>query len=585
MVVKTLAKSVRQYKKESILAPFFIVLEVVLECLIPLIMAKLIDEMDGQSLMPLLKYGVPLILMAILSLLTGVASGKYAATASCGFARNLRHDLYYAIQDFSFADIDRFSDSSLVTRMTTDVTNVQNAYQMMIRMAFRAPLMIVFSFIMGLSINWMLSMIFLAIIPVLAVALGLIIGKVHPFFKKIFKKYDAMNNSVQENVGGIRVVKAYVREDYEKEKFNRASDDVRKDFTTAERILALNTPIMQFCIFLAITLISFFGAQIIVRTNEMGMTRGELMSMINYGTQMLTALMMLSMVFVMLTMASESSVRIAEVLQQKPGLTDNPDGEKTVADGSICFKNVDFRYSEKAERNALEHINLEIASGETVGIIGGTGSSKTSLVQLIPRLYDATGGSVEVGGKDVTQYELKALRENVAVVLQKNVLFAGTIKENLRWGNAEASDEEIERVCKLAQADEFVKRFPDRYDSRIEQGGTNVSGGQKQRLCIARALLKKPKILILDDSTSAVDTKTDALIRKAFIEEIPDTTKIIIAQRVSSVQDADKIVVMDEGKIVGVGKHEELLENCDIYREVYESQTRSNSDAQGGEVA
>lgn len=377
MVVKTLAKSVRQYKKESILAPFFIVLEVVLECLIPLIMAKLIDEMDGQSLMPLLKYGVPLILMAILSLLTGVASGKYAATASCGFARNLRHDLYYAIQDFSFADIDRFSDSSLVTRMTTDVTNVQNAYQMMIRMAFRAPLMIVFSFIMGLSINWMLSMIFLAIIPVLAVALGLIIGKVHPFFKKIFKKYDAMNNSVQENVGGIRVVKAYVREDYEKEKFNRASDDVRKDFTTAERILALNTPIMQFCIFLAITLISFFGAQIIVRTNEMGMTRGELMSMINYGTQMLTALMMLSMVFVMLTMASESSVRIAEVLQQKPGLTDNPDGEKTVADGSICFKNVDFRYSEKAERNALEHINLEIASGETVGIIGGTGSSKT----------------------------------------------------------------------------------------------------------------------------------------------------------------------------------------------------------------
>ena len=575
MVLKTLMKSIRQYKKQSIASPVFVSIEVIMECILPLIMAKVIDSMNGNSMGPILKYGLILVIFAMISLFFGVMAGKEAATASCGFAKNLRQDMYFKIQDFAFADIDKFSSSSLVTRMTTDVTNVQNAYQMLIRAAMRTPLMIIFSVIMSMTINPRMACIFLVLIPILGVALFGIALYVHPIFMRIFKKYDAMNNSVQENVAGIRVVKSFVREKYEMKKFDKASEEVRQDFTRVEKILAFNNPIMMFCIYLAMLLVSYFGARIIIGSGVTELTTGQLSSLISYGVQILSAMMMLSMVFVMTIMATESANRIVEVLNHESSLTSPENGIKEVKDGSIVFDNVSFKYSHKSKKNALSDINLVIPSGTTVGIIGGTGSSKTSLIQLISRLYDVEEGSVSVGGRDVREYDLESLRDEVAVVLQKNVLFSGTIKENLRWGKKDATDEEILHVCKLAQADEFVQQFPKKYDTYIEQGGTNVSGGQKQRLCIARALLKKPKILILDDSTSAVDTKTDALIRRAMREEIPDTTKIIIAQRVSSVQDADMILVMEGGKIAERGTHEELLEMNGIYREVYDSQTKS----------
>ena len=575
MVLKTLMKRIRQYKKQSIASPVFVSIEVIMECILPLIMAKVIDSMNGNSMGPILKYGLILVIFAMISLFFGVMAGKEAATASCGFAKNLRQDMYFKIQDFAFADIDKFSSSSLVTRMTTDVTNVQNAYQMLIRAAMRTPLMIIFSVIMSMTINPRMACIFLVLIPILGVALFGIALYVHPIFMRIFKKYDAMNNSVQENVAGIRVVKSFVREKYEMKKFDKASEEVRQDFTRVEKILAFNNPIMMFCIYLAMLLVSYFGARIIIGSGATELTTGQLSSLISYGVQILSAMMMLSMVFVMTIMATESANRIVEVLNHESSLTSPENGIKEVKDGSIVFDNVSFKYSHKSKKNALSDINLVIPSGTTVGIIGGTGSSKTSLIQLISRLYDVEEGSVSVGGRDVREYDLESLRDEVAVVLQKNVLFSGTIKENLRWGKKDATDEEILHVCKLAQADEFVQQFPKKYDTYIEQGGTNVSGGQKQRLCIARALLKKPKILILDDSTSAVDTKTDALIRRAMREEIPDTTKIIIAQRVSSVQDADMILVMEGGKIAERGTHEELLEMNGIYREVYDSQTKS----------
>ena len=575
MVLKTLMKSIRQYKKQSIASPVFVSIEVIMECILPLIMAKVIDSMNGNSMGPILKYGLILVIFAMISLFFGVMAGKEAATASCGFAKNLRQDMYFKIQDFAFADIDKFSSSSLVTGMTTDVTNVQNAYQMLIRAAMRTPLMIIFSVIMSMTINPRMACIFLVLIPILGVALFGIALYVHPIFMRIFKKYDAMNNSVQENVAGIRVVKSFVREKYEMKKFDKASEEVRQDFTRVEKILAFNNPIMMFCIYLAMLLVSYFGARIIIGSGATELTTGQLSSLISYGVQILSAMMMLSMVFVMTIMATESANRIVEVLNHESSLTSPENGIKEVKDGSIVFDNVSFKYSHKSKKNALSDINLVIPSGTTVGIIGGTGSSKTSLIQLISRLYDVEEGSVSVGGRDVREYDLESLRDEVAVVLQKNVLFSGTIKENLRWGKKDATDEEILHVCKLAQADEFVQQFPKKYDTYIEQGGTNVSGGQKQRLCIARALLKKPKILILDDSTSAVDTKTDALIRRAMREEIPDTTKIIIAQRVSSVQDADMILVMEGGKIAERGTHEELLEMNGIYREVYDSQTKS----------
>lgn len=572
MVIKTIGKSVREYKLPSILTPAFIVVEVVMETVIPMIMAILIDNFD-KGMEPIIKYGLILVAMAVVSLVSGIFGGKYAAIASTGLAKNLRQDMYFALQEFSFREIDNFSASSLVTRMTTDVTNVQNAYQMIIRGAIRTPLMLIFAFAMSFSINWKIALIFLAVVPVLGGALALIIIKVLPFFRKIFKRYDALNNSVQENVRGIRVVKAFVREDYEKEKFGTAVERVRSDFTYAEKILALNNPIMMLAIYAVIMIVAAYGSTLIIDTKETELTTGQLSALIGYATQIMSSMMMLSMIMVMITISIESAKRITEVLNCKPTLVSPEYGVKDVPNGDISFRHVSFRYSEKAERNALEDINLEIKSGMTVGIIGGTGSSKSTLIQLIPRLYDVSEGELFVGGRDVKEYDLAALRDAVSVVLQKNVLFAGTIKENLRWGNKYATDEEIERVCKLAQAHEFIEEMPDKYDTFIEQGGTNVSGGQKQRLCIARALLKKPKILILDDSTSAVDTKTDALIRKAMREEIPDTTKIIIAQRVVSVEDADLILVMSGGKIVDRGTHEELIKTSDIYREVYETQS------------
>lgn len=572
MVIKTIGKSVREYKLPSIFTPAFIVVEVVMETVIPMIMAILIDNFD-KGMEPILKYGLILVAMAVISLVCGILGGKYAAIASTGLAKNLRQDMYFALQEFSFREIDDFSASSLVTRMTTDVTNLQNAYQMIIRGAIRTPLMLVFAFAMSFSINWKIALIFLAAVPVLGGALAIIVLKVMPFFRKIFKRYDALNNSVQENVRGIRVVKAFVREDYEKEKFGEAVERVRSDFTYAEKILALNNPIMMFMIYTVIMIVAAYGSTLIIDTKESELTTGQLSALIGYATQIMASMMMLSMIMVMITMSIESAKRITEVLNRKPTLVSPENGVKEVPNGDISFRDVNFRYSEKAERNALEDINLEIKSGMTVGIIGGTGSSKSTLIQLIPRLYDVSEGELLVGDRNVKEYDLAALRDAVSVVLQKNVLFAGTIKENLRWGNKYATDEEIERVCKLAQAHEFIEEMPDKYDTFIEQGGTNVSGGQKQRLCIARALLKKPKILILDDSTSAVDTKTDALIRKAMREEIPDTTKIIIAQRVVSVEDADLILVMSGGKIVDRGTHEELMKTSEIYREVYETQS------------
>ncbi|MBR2353606.1 MAG: ABC transporter ATP-binding protein [Clostridia bacterium] len=574
-MIKTLARSVREYKKSSILAPVLVSCEVVVECIIPFITAKLVAQIDaGCDLTVIAKYGLLLVGLAALSLTFGILAGHFCSVAACGFAKNLRHDLYYAVQDYSFANIDKFSTSSLVTRMTTDVSNVQMAYMMLIRTAVRCPFMLIFALVMAVIISPSMSICFAVIVPVLAIGLFLIMKSAHPIFRSVFKKYDRLNESIQENVRGMRVVKAYVREDYEKKKFTAASGEVAGDFTKAEKILALNSPLMQFSFNALMLMVCFFGTRLIAKSAGSALEVGEMSALLTYGAQILMSLMMLSMIVVMMVLSAASAARIAEVLNEASTITESENPVSTVADGSIDFENVSFRYSEKAEKNALSEINLSIASGETVGIIGGTGVGKTSLIQLISRLYDVTEGTVRVGGVDVRDYRLDTLRTEVAVVLQKNVLFSGTIKENLRWGDPDATDEEMERICKLAQADEFIKTLPDGYDTYIEQGGTNVSGGQKQRLCIARALLRKPKILILDDSTSAVDTKTDALIRKAFAEEIPETTKIIIAQRVASVEHADKILVMEDGRIVAMGAHEELLASSPIYREVYESQTQ-----------
>lgn len=575
-MIRELMKCIREFKKASIQAPILVSLEVVMECIIPFLIAQLVNQIKaGCDLTVLLQYGLLLVVMAGLSLTFGALAGTACATASCGFARNIRKDMYYKIQSYSFENIDKFSTSSLVTRLTTDVTNVQNAYMMIVRTAIRCPLMLLFAFAMAFIMGGKMAFIFLIVIPILGFGLFLVIRKVMPLFKKVFKKYDALNNSVQENIKGMRVVKSYVREDYEKEKFGTAAGDVCNDFTRAERILAINNPLMQFCIYSVMIFVMSFGSYTIITSRGLDLDVGQLSSLLAYSFQILSSLMMLSMVFVMITMASESSKRIVEVLREDSSLANPADPVFAVADGSIDFEEVNFKYSMKAEKMALADINLHIKSGETIGIIGGTGSSKSSLIQLISRLYDATEGVVKVGGTDVRDYDLETLRNQVAVVLQKNILFSGTIKDNLRWGNKEATEEEMIEACKLAQADEFIMQFPKQYDTYIEQGGSNVSGGQKQRLCIARALLKKPKIIILDDSTSAVDTKTDALIRKAFREFIPDTTKLIIAQRTSSVQDADRIVVMDGRTINAVGTHEELLRDNTIYQEVYNSQNKA----------
>ncbi len=578
-MLKTLLRSVREYKRSSILAPIFIAAEVAVECTIPFLTAKLVNNIqDGCDMGTIVKFGLLLALLAVISLCCGALAGHFAATASCGFAKNLRHDLFSAVQGFSFSNIDKFSTSGLVTRLTTDVSNVQMSYMMIIRTAVRCPLMLIFAFVMAMVTSPKTSVSFAIIIPVLAIGLTLIITRAHPIFKSVFKKYDNLNNSVQENVSGMRVVKAYVRESFEAKKFGKASDEVCGDFTRAEKILALNSPLMQFCFNFNMIMISLFGSMLIVKSGATELTVGELSSLLTYGAQILMSLMMVSMIIVMVSMSFASANRIVEVLNENSSIT-NPENPVTeVKDGSVIFNNVSFSYSKKASKAALSDINLFIASGETVGVIGGTGSGKTSLIQLISRLYDTSEGSVMVGGVDVRDYDIETLRDEVSVVLQKNVLFSGTIKENLRWGDPNATDEEIERICRLAQADEFIQSFPDKYDTHIERGGTNVSGGQKQRLCIARALLKKPKILILDDSTSAVDTKTDALIRRAFAEEIPNTTKIIIAQRISSVEHADKIVVMNNGQIEAIGNHEELLRISPIYKEVYESQVKGGDE-------
>lgn len=599
-MVKTLLKSVREYKKPALITPLFMVLEAVCECMIPYMMTKMLATgADGSVPMrQILTYGGIMLVLAVLSLTGGVMGGKYAAIASCGFAKNLRKDLFYSVQDFSFKDVDKFSTSSLVTRLTTDVSNVQMAFQMCLRIVIRVPLMFIFAIAMGMTISVKLALIYVVILPFLAAALIIVMKKAMPLFRRIFKKYDALNNSVQENVGGIRVVKSFVREDYEKKKFDKAAGEVRNDFTKAEKIIALNSPVMMLAMYTASLLITFFGAKMVIENGSVSangdvvygtFTPANLSAIITYGVQMLSSLMMAAMIMVMFTMSMESMKRIAEVLECKSDLVSPENGLKEVKDGSIVFDNVNFKYSKDAEKFALSDINLTIASGETVGILGGTGSSKTSLIQLIPRLYDVTEGSVKVGGADVRDYDLDVLRKEVSIVLQKNVLFSGTITENLRWGNPDATDEELVEACRAAQADEFISSFPDKYDTYIEQGGSNVSGGQKQRLCIARALLRKPKILILDDSTSAVDTKTDALIRAEFLKQIPGTTKIIIAQRVASVESADKILVMDGGRIVACGNHEELMKTSEIYREVYESQTRgkgadAEETAEGGQA-
>lgn len=575
-MIKTLAKRIGGFKRATILTPICMVGEVFMEVIIPWLMALLIDNgvngNDGKGdFNYILITGGLLVVCCVLSLLSGFGGGKFGAIASTGFARNLRRDMFHKVQEYSFANIDKFSTASLVTRLTSDVTRVQDAFQMLIRIAVRAPMTLLFSLFASFAINAELSIIFVAAIPILGVGLFLIMSKAHPVFERVFKRYDNLNSVVQENVSGMRVVKAFVREDHEIEKFKNVSKSIYDDFSFAEKVLAFNGPLMQFCVYAGMLLVAWLGANLIVVDGTL--KTGELMSVITYAMQVLMSLMMLSMIFVMLTMARASAERICEVLNEESTLQNRADPLTEVPNGSIRFHNVSFAYREGGEFS-LSNIDLDIRSGETVGIIGGTGSSKSTLVQLIPRLYDVTEGSVEVGGRDVREYNLETLRNEVAMVLQKNVLFSGTIKENLRWGNPDATDEEIVHACRLAQADSFIESFPDRYDTYIEQGGTNVSGGQKQRLCIARALLKKPKILILDDSTSAVDTATDALIRKAFREEIPDTTKLIIAQRISSVQDADKIIVLDGGKVHGFGTHEELLSSNDIYREVYYSQQK-----------
>lgn len=603
-ILKTLGGSVREYKKASILTPLFVMGEVILECLIPWVMTLLLGAIEyvgmiqtgasgtpdplavkivdfltrGQAepnlLVIILEFGLVMLAIAFLSLFFGALSGKHCATASSGFAKNLRKDMFGRIQGFSFANIDKFSTASLVTRLTTDVTNVEMSYMMIIRTAVRAPFMLIFSIIMAFSINWEMALIFLCTSPILALGLYFIMTKAVPFFNRIFHKYDAMNESVEENVRGMRVVKSYVREDYEKDKFGKASSNVRDDFIKAEKLIALNTPLMNFCVYFGIIAIYVVGSILIINSNQALLQITQLQSFMTYSFQILMSLMMVSMILVMVLMSYASATRITEVLREESSIVSPEDPVTEVKDGSVVFENVNFKYSEKAEKYALSDIDLTIKSGETVGIIGQTGSSKTSLVQLIPRLYDVSSGSVKVGGVDVKKYDLEVLRNSVAMVLQKNVLFSGTIKENMRWGNKDATDEEIQDACKLAQADEFIQNFPDKYDSYIEQGGVNVSGGQKQRLCIARALLKKPKILILDDSTSAVDTKTDALIRHSLRTYIPETTKIVIAQRIASVQDADKILIMDGGSIIAMGTHEELMANNSIYQELYYSQNK-----------
>ena len=575
-MIKRLLKSVREFKKDALLTPFFVVLEVVMEVIIPLVMALLIDKgIDGQDMAAIWKYGIILVACAMLALVFGAAAGTFAARASTGFARNLRHDMYYNVQNFSFSNIDKFSTGSIVTRLTTDVTNVQNAFQMCTRIAVRCPVMLVFALFMAMKINSRMALVFLAVLPILAIGMGILMKVVGPVFERAFKIYDRMNTVVQENVRGIRVVKTYVREDHETEKFEGVSGMLYRTFSKAQKTMAGVMPLMQFCMYACMLLISWFGARLIVGGS---MTTGELTSMFSYAMQILMSLMMVAMVFVMITMAKASAERVAEILDEQPDLHNPANPIHEVKDGAIEFDDVSFSYKGDAHKLALKNVSLHIKAGQTVGILGGTGSAKSTLVQLIPRLYDTTHGTVKVGGVDVRDYDIEALRDQVAMVLQKNVLFSGTIKENLRWGDENASDAELERVCRLAQADEFIQQMSDKYDTHIEQGGSNVSGGQKQRLCIARALLKKPKILILDDSTSAVDTKTDALIRKAFAEEIPDTTKIIIAQRVSSVQDADQIVILDGGTVQAVGTHDELLAANTIYQEIYNQQNRKGGE-------
>ena len=581
-MTKTLLGSLREYKKGSMLTILLSVLEAAFEILIPLRMADLIDQgIEPGEMAAVWKFGTIILVFAVLQLLTGVLSAHVAAKTSVGFSANLRQDMYDNVQTFAFSNIDKFSTASIVTRLTTDVTNLHNAYQMLIRMAVRGPVMLIFSMIVSFRINTTLALIFLAVIPIMAVLLLLIIRKVGPLFGRVFRTYDTLNNVVQENVRGIRVVKSFNQEDHEIKKFKGISQSIYEDFAAGERLLAFNSPIMQFFMYACMILISWIGAKAIVASGNsaaLGMTTGDLTALFSYATQILMALMMLSMVFAMIIISLASAHRIAEVLEEKTDIANPTGAEMTVRDGSIRFEHVNFSYAAKADKKVLSDIDLSIASGQTVGIIGGTGSSKSSLVQLIPRLYDVSSGRLLLGGVDVRKYDLETLRSAVAMVLQKNELFSGTIKENLRWGNEAAGDEEMEEACRLACADEFIQGFPDKYDTYIEQGGSNVSGGQKQRLCIARTLLKKPKVLILDDSTSAVDTKTDAAIQKSLSTFIPDTTKLIIAQRVSSVQHADLIIVMDEGKIVATGRHEDLLKTCEIYRQVYESQQKGDSD-------
>ena len=581
-MIKRLMKSIREFRTASIKAPVYVSLEVVMEVVIPLLMAQLIDQgIDAGNMPYILKMGLVLFLSAVASLIFGALAGKYAAEASAGFAKNLRLDMFERVQGFSFSNIDRFSTGGLVTRLTTDVTNVQNAFQMVIRTAVRSPFMLVFSLAAAIGIDWQIAGIFLIFIPVLSLGLYLVASHAHPVFERVFRRYDRLNSVVQENLRGIRVVKSFVREDHEVDKFRAISGEIYQDFSHAEKTLAFNMPLMQFSVYGCMLLVSWFGARAVVACGgdaALGLSTGELTSLFTYALQILSSLMMLSMVFVMIVISRASAQRIDEVLQEQSDIRNPENPVKEVRDGSITFKDVVFRYNQSAEKPVLDHVDLRIESGQTVGILGGTGSSKSSLVQLIPRLYDVSEGSVEVGGVDVRRYDLTALRDAVAVVLQKNVLFSGSIKDNLRWGKEDATDEEMQRVCVQAQADGFIRSFPDGYDTHIEQGGSNVSGGQRQRLCIARALLKKPRVLILDDSTSAVDTATDASIRRALREEIPNVTKLIIAQRINSVMDADRIIVLDEGRVIGFGTHEQLLKTNRIYREVYESQVKGGGE-------